>query len=262
MTLTHTPASTTSHPERFENEETGWGYSVLQDIDAEDPRTWIGSEHAALWAHHQPRLSHSVAADKPEGNVAIDAFDRFYDEHDAEGSLELTRRYLAVFHPEKKIQIETGQVTGYNQGDWLDMVAAVTEGYGTPASHLDQFGQWAFGDVWVVIPDGKAGISDIYADDAEEALAYFRENFEDDEPTGQESPEVQDSLLGVVVLSEPDYTSEHIARWDCADGVVFANTGTEPPGVRLYRAEERLISDPEQLASALMAAQTRPMNQK
>lgn len=182
MSLTHTPAYTSSHPDRFEDENTGWGYSVLQDIDAEDPRSWIEPEHAALWAYNQPRLAHSVAADKPSGNVAINVFARYVDEHDEQTALELTRRYLAAFHPEEKIRIAIETITGYSQGDWLGMVAAVAEGYGTPESHIDTFRQWAFGDVWIVIPDGKPGLSGIYAEDAEEAVKYYRENYEDDEP--------------------------------------------------------------------------------
>lgn len=195
MTLTHIPAHHTSHPDRFENKETGWGYSVLPDDTAEDPRSWIRSEAAALWAYREPHLSHSVAAVKPEGNIAIDAFARFYDQHDAQTSLELTRRWLRVFHPDKKIQVETQHITGYSQGDWLDMVAAVAEGAGTPLGHLETFRQWAFGDVWIVIPDGKAGIRGIYAESAEDALKYFRENFEDEVPHPQTAVHVWTNTL-------------------------------------------------------------------
>lgn len=138
MSLTHTPAYTTNHPERFENEETGCGYSVMHDNDAEDPRTWIDNEHVALWACREPRLAHSVGGDKPEGNIAIDAFARYYDLHDAETSLEMTRRYLATFRPEKKITVAISTIRGYAQGHWLDAVCAVADGYGIPESHIDR----------------------------------------------------------------------------------------------------------------------------
>lgn len=217
MTITHTPAHSTCHPDRFENEETGWGYSVLQDVDAEDPRSRIEPEHAALWAYRQPRLSSSVAADRPD-NPVIDAFAEFYDYHDADTALELTRRWLRIFHPENKLQIQIGQVTGYSQGDWLDMIAVVAEGYGTPDSHLQQFGQWAFGDVWTVIPDRGAGISGIYADDSEEALAYFRENFEDDEPEPEQTrahvwANALPEAIAECLADREEPAAEHAATW-------------------------------------------------
>ncbi len=179
MTLTHIPAHRTSYPDRFENETTGLGYSVLQDTDAEDPRSNIPDEHAALWAFHESRLSNSVASQKPEDNLAIDAFARYYEQFSAEVSLELTRRYLRVFHQDKKLSLAVETIHGYSQSDWLEVVAAVEDGYGTPEDHISEFRMWAYGDVWLVIPDGKAGVSGIYADDAESALTFYREHFED-----------------------------------------------------------------------------------
>lgn len=180
MTLTHQPAYTTNHPDRVEDDETGIGYSVLHDDTAEDPRKNFTADAVGLWAYHEPHLSRSVAAKKPAGSIALDAFARFYDTHDAADSLELTRRYLAAFHPEERYSVVISTITGYSQGDWLDMVAAVREGHGEPATHLENFRRWAFGDVWIVIPDGKRGVSNIYADDPEDAVAYYRENFEDE----------------------------------------------------------------------------------
>lgn len=57
---------------------------------------------------------------------------------------------------------------------------------------------WAFGDVWTVIPDHRAGVSGICADDAGAAFARFRENLEDDEES------VPEGL---------DPTAEHDTRW-------------------------------------------------
>lgn len=182
MSLTHTPAHTHEYPDRFVNEATGWGYSVRQDTEADDPRDDLPNV-MALWAYSEPRNGSSVAGIPPEDNVAIDAFARYWDQYDADTSLALTQRYLAAFHPEKKISVAIKTIRGYSQSDWLDVVCAVEDGYGSPESHIDEFRQWAFGDVWAVIPDGKPGISNIYADSVEEALSYFRENFEDHAPT-------------------------------------------------------------------------------
>lgn len=192
-TLIHTPAHTTDYPDRFDDETAGQGYSVRHDTDAEDPRARIEPEHAALWAYREPSLRRSVAADRPEGNVAIDAFARYFESFDETKSLELTRRYLATFHAEKKISVDIATIRGYCQSDWLDVVCATTQGYGLPASHIDEFRRWAFGDVWLVIPDGKPGICGIYADDAEEALKHYRTNFEDDAPADTGTSDAQTS---------------------------------------------------------------------
>lgn len=186
MNLTHIPARTETHPDRFEDEDTGVGYAVIQDTDAEDPRNCIENEHAALWAYEQPRFGSSVAGDMPTGNVAITAFAHYYEYVNDTKALELTRRYLAVFHPEKKITVETHNIKGYSQSDWLDLIVATTEGYGTPESHANEFRMWAYGDVWTVIPDKGEAMSGIYADGAEEALTYFRAEHEEDEVISEE----------------------------------------------------------------------------
>lgn len=46
----------------------------------------------------------------------------------------------------------------------------------------------------IVIPDGKAGTAGIYADDVEAALAYFRENYEDDTTLDAEHDDALDPL--------------------------------------------------------------------
>lgn len=180
MNLVHTPAHTTTTPDYFQDPVTERGYTVCHDLDAEDPRTCIENEHVALWAFNEPRLRNSTAATKPEGNVAIDAFARYWEaSSEEEAALAMTRRYLAIFHPEDEFEIETNHITGYSQGDWLDVVAASKKGYGLPEGHIEDFRRWAFGDIWIVIPDDGPGISNIAADDAEEAVAFFRKHHED-----------------------------------------------------------------------------------
>lgn len=180
MTLTHIPARTTFSPDRFIDEETGREYIVRQDTDAQDPRAEFEAEDAALWAYREPALRHSVGAEKPEGNIAIDAFADFYETAgDAEVALERTRTYLAELYPGAKLSIAIKTIRGDSQGDWLDVVAATREGSGIPEILIDRFRMWAFGEVWVVIPDGKPGICNIYAEGPEEALKHFRTHFED-----------------------------------------------------------------------------------
>lgn len=190
MTLTHIPAHTSHHPDRFINVKTCLGYSVFQDAGAEDPRKRIDDEHAAIYTYRGPRGDTDAIPD----NIAVQAFARYWQNiSDHDKALDLTRRYLALFHPEKKIAVTISTIRGYSQGDWREVFAAVSNGYGTPESHIDEFSMWAFGDVWIVIPDGKAGISGIYAEDAEAALDYFRENFEDT-PLDAENHDALDPL--------------------------------------------------------------------
>lgn len=195
MPLTHLPSHTVDYPDRFEDDKTGLGYSVVPDAGAEDPRDDIDNEHAALWAYNEPRTGSSIAADKPEGNLAINAFARYYETCDEDPSLALTKRYLAAYHPDEKISVAIQTIRGNTQGEWLDVVCAVSEGFGTPESHINEFRMWAFGDVWIVIPDGKPGVAGIYADDAESALEYFRENYEQDTQPVPESNGALDPLI-------------------------------------------------------------------
>lgn len=183
MSLMHTPAHTVDYPDRFTDEETGREYTVRQDVNVEDPREGVDPEYAALWAYRQPRLHSSVVAIKPEGNEVIDAFEHFFEELDDDVALESTLRWIRVFRPDlgDRYQLETRTIRGYSQGDWLDVIAVVDRDHGTPESHLTQLRQWAFGDVWAVIPDGPgSAVGGIYADDAESAVTHFRENFEDE----------------------------------------------------------------------------------
>ncbi|WP_026820030.1 hypothetical protein [Arthrobacter castelli] len=264
MSLTHIPAHTIDHPDRFEDEDADFGYAVFADTDAEDPRSCIENQHAALWAYREPNLRHSIAANKPDGNIAINAFARYLDESGAETALDCTRRYLAAFHPEQKISVDTQNIRGYAQGDWLDVVVAVSEGHGTPAGHAGEFARWAFGDVWTVVPDVGAGISNIYADDAEEALAYFQKNFEDEKPVIGQDCEVQPGILEQVVLREPDYTDEAMGvnRWHCTDGTVVANTHYHDISVAGRVCGFHRVDDPEQLISALVNAHTYLQNRE
>lgn len=192
----HIPAHTTMHSDRFEHPDNGYGYTVHQDTDAENPMTWHNTKDAALWAFGQPRRG-SAIADKPEGNDILDIFAKFiygdYDndsdifdmsEGDPSVSLMRTKEYVAKHHPELIFDISAKTIIGYSQSDWLDVVCvttARTRDELIPADSLiDIYRQWVFGDVWTVIPDSQPGLAGIYADDPADALAYYQENFEDE----------------------------------------------------------------------------------
>ncbi|ARV64176.1 hypothetical protein H2C43_04770 [Corynebacterium glutamicum] len=193
----HIPAHTTMHSDRFEHPDNGYGYTIRQDTDAENPMTHHDTKDAALWVHNRPRRGDTVA-DKPEGNEILDIFAKFicgqhdnddnpfevWSDGDSDASLIRTKAYVAEHHPELIFDISAKTITGYSQGDWLDVVCVTTAATCDeliPADSLiDIYRQWAFGDVWTVIPDSQPGLAGIYADDPADALAYYQENFEDE----------------------------------------------------------------------------------
>jgi hypothetical protein len=172
--LLHFPAHTTVHPDRFEDETSGVGYEVFQDTDATDPRTEIDDEHVAIYAYREPRQGYGFP-EAPE-NIAAQAFHRFLDYFDDKVAFAVTKRYLAIFRPELKLDLAYGTVRGYSQSDWIDVFVAAGEGYGTAASHMEIYRMWAFGDVWGVDPDEGEALGGIYADDPEDAVRVYLEH--------------------------------------------------------------------------------------
>jgi len=169
--FTHTPAHSHCVPDTFEIDGVEVIYEVRQDLDAEDPRTWIEDAHAAVYTYSGP---HGHRDEIPDNPVA-EAFAHFYKIFDDQKALAATKRWLALFHPEieKAVDLEIATVRGYSQSDWRDVFAVVSEGYGTAADHIDEFRMWAFGDVWTVEAIPGDSLSGIYADDAEEAFEQF-----------------------------------------------------------------------------------------
>lgn len=172
--FTHNPAGSIYTPDTFEDPRIDVVYEVTQDTDAEDPRTWISDKHAAVYTYCGP---HGDRDEVPDNQIAK-AFAHFYRDFDGATALAATKRWLKIFHPEidEIVDLEIATVRGYSQGDWLEVFAVVTDGYGTAESHIDQFRQWAFGNVWTVSACPGESLSGIYADDAEEALQRFLED--------------------------------------------------------------------------------------
>lgn len=182
-TFTHTPAHSTCYPDHFEDETDNIGYDVYPDPDAEDPRTWTEDEHACVYVFNSEWYGREADRKVPE-NIAAQAFARFYGVFGA-GSFgdhlakDVTRRWLSIFHPEKQIDVMVETVS-LDQSSWRSCFAAVEDGYGAPQDHIDEFIQWARGDVWVVDPDNDNALGGIYAETAEDALAYYRKMYENE----------------------------------------------------------------------------------
>jgi len=168
MTLVHTPAHIIEYPDMWVDRDTDTSYVVSQDVDAEDPRTWIDDKYSAIYVYcsRDPQLI-------PE-NIACEAFDRFYQHAGADErtALALTRRWLNIWHPSTPYHLDIGHI--HVNSEQYRVFAAVAPGYGTPNSEIEIYRQWAAGEVWTVATDTDS-LSGIYADSPEQALAEYRE---------------------------------------------------------------------------------------
>lgn len=258
MALTHTPSYTYTHPDYFLDEETDVGYTVYQDTYAEDPRGNVPDEHACVYVFRGPN---GYRDDVPE-NIAAQAFNRYFEYFEADKSLALTKRWLAAFHPELKLDVLVTSANGYSQGEWRDVFAAVAEGYGTAESHVEEFRQWANGDVWIVDPDDDDALGGIYADDAEDAVKqYLADRGPRPEDRDAETVEVETHVAGEPepIRPEPDFVHGGISRWHLEDGAVISDSETAKPGVYFYGRGGNAkavppLADPAAVAAAILAA--------
>lgn len=251
MGFTHTPAFSITIADRVTDDSIGRSFRAAQDEFAEDPRNWIDDEHVALYVFNAPRGDRD--SDVPE-NIAIQAFARFYEIFDDQQSLQATKRWLAIFYPELKIDLEMRTIRGYSQSDWLDVVCASEEGYGSADDHIDEYRMWAFGDVWTVTPEEDGDpLSGIYADDVEEAVKQYLEQFPE-----LKEPYVDPDETGDPDLPAPAYERDGIARWHTPDGAVVADTRDGQTRVFVYGRSDNeqftQVTDPLVLAKALVAA--------
>lgn len=102
-------------------------------------------QHACVWVL---RGGYSRRDNTPD-NIAAMVFENYFDRFDAERSLLLTKRWLSAYRPDLHVEVIVGSANGYSQGDWRDVFAADEDGYGSAESHIEEFRQWAGGDVWV-----------------------------------------------------------------------------------------------------------------
>ncbi len=191
MTLTHTQQERTitlTYPDRY-TDENGAVYEVSRDNGTDDPREdhWYGV-HAHI--HAQAGCGYGRHGEEPEHEIGK-AFLRFFESgvtSDRWDALELTERFIRIFHPGKYTVALYG-ARGYSQSDWWDLfiVGENDERYTYTAEDLHGYAreweQWARGDVYYVSysepgEDGNYyGCGVIFADSPEEAVKYFIENY-------------------------------------------------------------------------------------
>jgi len=160
-----------------------------QDSAPEDPRSWVPEVDCLVYnTSYRGVTDHLGDCQTRLGTVFTIVWGKTGDDDLA---LRVARRYAQVFGVDE--QIDTYSATGYSQGDWWDVVAAVPQGFGTPESHAKTFEMWARGDVMCVALERKVEWVEVQ----HEGLGAPNEA--DGQPRTQSTWESEDSICGVYV---------------------------------------------------------------
>ena len=182
MTLTHTQQSGYIRLDDVYTDDDGVEYTVYQDTDAEDPRTWLSHEEAALVVIDADRHTQTDNINDYGDNPVIDDLLRTMERNDIEPG-DITPKWWDAYVDslaERQLPYDVVMTTCHtSQSSWFTAIAAVKAGYGSAMGHIDTFETWARGDVWVVSPDHPdyETLCGIYADDPESAAEEYIENY-------------------------------------------------------------------------------------
>lgn len=182
MTLTHTQQSGYIRLDDVYTDDDGVEYTVYTDIDAEDPRTWLTHEEAALVVIDADRHTQTDNINDYDDNPVIDDLLRTMERNDIEPG-DITPKWWDTYVDsltERQLPYDVVMTTCHtSQSSWFTVIAAVKDGYGSAMGHIDTFETWARGDVWVVSPDHPDydTLCGIYADDPESAVEEYIDNY-------------------------------------------------------------------------------------
>lgn len=182
MTLTHTQQSGYIRLDDVYTDDDGVEYTVYQDIDAEDPRTWLTHEEAALVVINADWHTQTDNINDYNDNPVIDDLLRAMERDGIEpGDISHAwwEDYLCDL-AERHLPYDVVMTTCHtSQSSWFTVIAAVKDGYGSAMVHIDTFETWARGDVWVVSPDHPDydTICGIYADSPESAVEEYIDDY-------------------------------------------------------------------------------------
>ena len=183
MNLTHTTHAGYIRQDDVYTDENGVNYTVCQDTDAEDPRSWLSHEEAAIVVINADRNTRTDNIDDYDDNPAIDDLLQAMERDDIDDPNDINSAWLEEWvhnnklnHPSYDIEMMTIHTS---QSTWFTVIAAVKEGYGSARDNVDTFAAWARGDVWTVSPDHPDydTLCGIYADDPESAVKHYIENY-------------------------------------------------------------------------------------
>ena len=188
MILEHTTHAGYIRQDDVYTDPNGVNYTVYQDTDAEDPRSWLTHEEAALVVINADRNTRTDNINDYDDNPVINDLLQVMEEHDIDDPSAISSEWLEGWthntkrdHPSYDIEMMTIHTS---QSSWFTIIAAVKEGYGSARDNIDTFAAWARGDVWVVSPDHPDydTLSGIYADDPESAVKYYIKDYIPHEP--------------------------------------------------------------------------------
>lgn len=182
MTLTHTQQSGYIRLDDVYTDDDVVEYTVYPDIDAEDPRTWLTHEEAALVVIDADRHTQTDNINDYDDNPVIDDLLRTMERNDIEPG-DITPKWWDAYVDslaERQLPYDVVMTTCHtSQSSWFTVIAAVKDGYGSAMGHIDTFETWARGDVWVVSPDHPDydTLCGIYADGPESAVEEYIDNY-------------------------------------------------------------------------------------
>lgn len=182
MTLTHTQQSGYIRLDDVYTDDDGVEYTVYPDIDAEDPRTWLTHEEAALVVIDADRHTQTDNINDYDDNPVINDLLRTMERNDIEPG-DITPKWWDAYVDslaERQLPYDVVMTTCHtSQSSRFTVIAAVKDGYGSAMDHIDIFETWARGDVWVVSPDHPDydTLCGIYADDPESAVEEYIDNY-------------------------------------------------------------------------------------
>lgn len=182
MTLTHTQQSGYIRLDDVYTDDDGAEYTVYQDTDAEDPRTWLTHKEAALVVINADRHTQTDSINNYDDNPVINDLLRAMERDGIEPG-DITPKWWDAYVDslaERQLPYDVVMTTCHtSQSSWFTVIAAVKDGYGSAMGHIDTFETWARGDVWVVSPDHPdyETLCGIYADDPESAVEEYIENY-------------------------------------------------------------------------------------
>lgn len=182
MTLTHTQQSSYIRLDDVYTDGDGVEYTVYQDIDAEDPRSWLTHEEAALVVINADRHTQTDNINDYDDNPVINDLIRTMEQNDIEPD-DITPEWWDAYVDsltERGLPYDVVMTTCHtSQSNWFTVIAAVKDGYGSAMGHIDTFETWARGDVWVVSPDHPDydTLCGIYADSPESAVEEYIDNY-------------------------------------------------------------------------------------
>lgn len=188
MILEHTTHAGYIRQDDVYTDSNGVNYTVYQDTDADDPRSWLTHEEAALVAINADRNTRTDDINDYNDNPVINDLLQAMEKHDIDDPSDINSAWLEEWihnaklnHPSYDIEMMTIHTS---QSSWFTIIAAVKEGYGSARDNIDTFAAWARGDVWVVSPDHPDydTLYGIYADDPESAVKYYIEDYIPHEP--------------------------------------------------------------------------------